>query len=353
MNDSASHRHGHGHGSSSAHDEKSGHGHAHGSHGERAPESDAAPESDHAAHGGHAHGHGGHAHGLPASGDLNGPFAIAVVLNVGFALVEFICGLFANSTALVADAAHNLSDVLGLLLAWGAARFAKRKPSDRYTYGLRRSTVLAALGNAVLLLVAIGGIAREAWLRLSVPASPAGGVVLVVALVGVVVNGSSALLFSRHAHSDLNVRGAFLHLVTDAIVSLAVVAVGGIVLWRPSLAWLDPAVSLVIGLVILSGTWDLLKDSLHLSMDGVPSAIDLTDVKAHLRRLPGVVDVHDLHVWSLSTSESALTAHLVVTPETPRELASRASHDLADRFGIQHVTLQLDGAEHAADCRTC
>jgi cobalt-zinc-cadmium efflux system protein len=253
----------------------------------------------------------------------------------------------------LADATHNLSDVLGLILAWGAARMSKRRATDRYTYGLRRTTVLAALGNAVLLYVAVGGVLREALAKFWSPIEPAGGAMIAVALAGVVVNGASALLFSRHSHNDANVRGAFLHLLADAVVSLAVVAVGCVLLWQPQWGWLDPLVGVVISIVILVGTWGLLRDSVHLSLDGVPSAIELAQVKAHLKSVPGVLDIHDLHVWSLSTSETALTAHLIVAADAPRELATRTSQDLAAKFHIDHVTLQLDTADHAADCQAC
>jgi cobalt-zinc-cadmium efflux system protein len=319
----------------------------------------AAPRTSHgghghgAGHGGHGAGHGGHGHGIPVGANLSGAFAIATTLNAAFVIVEFSVGLAADSTALLADATHNLSDVLGLLLAWGAERMSKRQPSDRYTYGFRRTTVLAALSNAVLLLVAVGGVLREAVARIWSPPTPAGMTLIAVATAGVVVNGACALLFSRHSHNDANVRGAFLHLLADAVVSLAVVIVGAVLFWQPQWVWLDPLVGALISLVILVGTWRLLRDSLHLSLDGVPANIDLGELKAQLKAHPGVLDIHDLHVWSLSTSETALTAHLVVSAEASRELASRASRQLAAQFGIDHVTLQLDTPDQMQDCQTC
>lgn len=340
---------------SAKHDTHAGHEHddhddAHGGHGHGHGKPATVPSGG--GHGGHGHGHGGHGHGAIGS-SLSGAFALATALNSVFVLVEFGLGLYANSTALLADATHNLSDVLGLLLAWGAARMSKRQASDRYTYGYRRTTVLAALGNAVLLFVAVGGVLREALAKLWVPVEPAGNAMVAVAFAGVLVNGLSALLFSRHSHSDANVRGAFLHLMADALVSLAVVAVGLVLIWQPQWGWLDPLVGVAISIVILVGTWGLLRDSVHLSIDGVPSAIDLGEVKAHLKGLSHVLDIHDLHVWSLSTSETALTAHLVVAPDAPRELATRTSQELARRFGIDHVTIQLDAEDQTGECRTC
>jgi cobalt-zinc-cadmium efflux system protein len=230
---------------------------------------------------------------------------------------------------------------------------AKRAASARYTYGFRRTTVLAALSNAVLLFVAVGAVAGEAIGKFWQPAAVPGKTVLFVALFGVLINGASAALFTKHAHDDANVRGAFLHLLTDALVSVGVVVVGALLLWQPSWVWLDPLVSLLISVVILIGTWRLLRDSLHLSLDGVPPRLDRDEVAQYLAQLPGVLSVHDLHIWAISTSESALTTHLVVSDQAPRGLAARASDELAARFGIDHVTVQLDTPEQASNCRTC
>lgn len=282
---------------------------------------------------------------------LNRAFAIGIGLNVAFVIVEAVFGTIAQSTALLADAAHNLSDVLGLVMAWAATALARRAPSQRHTYGLRRSTVLAALANAVLLLAAVGAVSWEAVGRFRTPIEPQGGTMMVVAAVGVLVNAISAALFLKGRHADVNVRGAFLHLVADAAVSVGVVIAGAIV-WNTGWAWVDPATSLVISVVILFTTWGLLRDALHLALDGVPRDIDLAEVHAYLSALPRVENVHDLHVWAMSTTEVALTAHLVMDwgDAAPVFLAT-LEHELDQRFGISHATVQIepaqtDGCEH-------
>ncbi len=281
--------------------------------------------------------------------DIGRAFAWGVALNLGFLVLEAAAGLFAHSLALLADAGHNLGDVLGLLLAWGAGRLALRPPSARRTYGLRRTTILAALANAILLLVAIGAIGLEAARRLAHPGPVASGPMIAVAAVGVVVNGATALLFLRGRRGDLNVRGAFVHMAADAGVSLGVV-ITGILIRLGGWSWLDPAVSLAIGVVIAVGTWGLLRDSLDLAMDAVPAGIDPAAVEAWLGALPGVSAVHDLHIWGMSTSEVALTAHLVVVEMDDAGLA-RASAGLHERFGIGHSTLQVERG--TADCVGC
>ena len=290
------------------------------------------------------------AHSHDQNPDYNRAFALGIALNLGFVLAEGGFGVFAHSLALVADAGHNLSDVLGLALAWGASRLAARRPSGRRTYGLRRSTILAALVNAVVLLIAIGGIVWEAVRRLGRPEHVVGGVVMAVAGVGVFVNGATALLFLSGRKSDLNVRGAFLHMAADAGVSLGVV-MAGLVILRTGWLWLDPVVSLVIAAVILIGTWALLRESLDLALDAVPEGIDPVAVEAYLSALPGVVGVHDLHIWGLSTTHSALTAHLV-RPETRIDdgLVTRACRELHDRFGIEHSTIQIESGDAADTC---
>lgn len=306
----------------------------------------------------HAHGHPhGHSHGPPLAGgaDATGThraFAVGLALNVGFIVIEVIYGLVAHSVALLADAAHNLSDVLGLGLAWGAMALARRKPSSRRTYGLRRATVLAALANAVLIFTAVGGVAGEALSRLGDPRAVDGLVVLVVAAAGVVVNGGSAALFWRASRGDLNVRGAFLHLAADAVVSLAVVVAGALV-WRTGAAWIDPAVSLAVSVAVLWSTWGLLRDATNLALDAVPDHVDPERVRAWLADLPGVRDVHDLHIWALSTTETALTAHLVLRwgPEPPGFLGD-LDDELRERFGIAHVTVQLEPDEAESHCRS-
>lgn len=292
-----------------------------------------------------------HGHEAPNGAQLGRAFALGVGLNVAFVLVELVFGVAANSTALLADAAHNASDVLGLGLAWGAATLARRKPSPRRTYGLRGSTVLAALANAVLLLVAVGGVSWEAIRRLSDPSPVEGTTVLAVAAVGVVINASSALLFLRGRKDDANVRAAFLHLAADAGVSFGVVIAGALI-WRTGRNWIDPAVSLVVSVVVLISTWGLLREALHLALAGVPDGIDVDAVQTYLRSLPEVSAVHDLHIWAMGTTETALTAHLVVpwSPQPPVFL-TYLERELHDRFGIDHATVQLELNDAAEPCR--
>ena len=299
----------------------------------------------------HAHDHSHthtHAHG-PARHDR--AFALGVGLNVSFVLIEAGFGFYANSIALLADAGHNLSDVLGLLLAWGAAALARRPPSERYTYGLRSTTIWAALANAVALLVAVGGIAWEGATRIMQPEAVVGGVVIAVALAGVVINGATAALFLRGKERDLNIRGAYLHMAADTAVSLGVAVAGAALLWT-GWAWIDPAVSLAIAALIVWSTWGLLRESLALSLHSVPDGIELAAVREHLALLPGVSAVHDLHVWAMSTTETALTAHLVIPGGHPGDaFLERSSHELEHHFGIGHVTLQIETGDRDAQCR--
>lgn len=269
-------------------------------------------------------------------------FALGVGLNLAFVAVEVVWGLRAQSLALLADAGHNLGDVLGLLLSWGAWLASRAAPGGRRTYGLRRSSILAALFNALLLLIAVGAIAWEAVARFRQPAPVAGGVLMTVAGIGILINATSALLFARGRERDLNVRSAFLHLAADAAVSLGVV-LAGLAIARTGATWIDPAVSLAVAVVILAGTWSLLRESLDLAMDAVPRGIDVEAVRGHLESLPGVDTVHDLHVWGLSTTEAALTAHLVM-PDAPcdDDFHRGLARDLHDRFGIEHVTVQIE-----------
>ena len=312
------------------------------------PSAESACRESHGHRHHHGRGHHGHSHG-PASYDR--AFAVGVALNVGFVIVEAFFGLRSGSLALLADAGHNLSDVAGLLLAWGATVLARRVPTPRRTYGLRRSSILAALMNALLLLVAVGGIAWEAVGRLGAPTEVAGRIVIGVALVGIAINTATALLFMRGRKDDLNLRGAFLHMAADALVSLGVV-LAGIGMLATGWTWLDPLVSLVIVAVILFGTWGLLKDSLDLALDAVPTGIDEAGVRRYLEELPAVTAVHDLHIWGMSTTEAALTAHLVRTdPACDDALLHQAAQELHDRFGIEHVTLQLETGSEAHPCR--
>jgi cobalt-zinc-cadmium efflux system protein len=329
MSDHSHHHHehaepGHGHGHTDGHGP--GHSHAH-----------------------HHHHH--HAHGA----DFGRAFAIGIALNGAYVVGEAVYGFLANSLALLADAGHNAGDVVSLGLAWLAATLARRAPSSRFTYGLSSSSILAALANAVLLALVTGAIAWEAVLRLMQPQPAAGVLMMAVAAVGIVVNGVTALMFAAGRKSDLNVRSAFLHMASDALVAVGVVATGAAILftgWR----WLDPAISLVIGAVIVWGTWSLLREALALALAGVPAGVNESGVASYLASLPGVIEVHDLHIWGMSTTETALTAHLVrpgaVLDDT---LLAEVCAELKARFAIHHATLQIETgaapcelADHAA-----
>ncbi|MBB3033506.1 cation diffusion facilitator family transporter [Alteriqipengyuania lutimaris] len=291
----------------------------------------------------HAHGHG-HSH---APADFGRAFAIGVALNTVFVVVEASFGYLSGSMALVADAGHNLSDVLGLLIAWGASAAAKRPPSARFTYGLKSSTILAALANAALLMVAIGAILFETIDRLLDPVEPEGWTMIWVAGVGIVINTATALLFLKGRKDDLNIRGAFLHMAADALVSVGVVVAGAAILLTGAI-WLDPVTSLVILAVIGWGTWGLARDSLKLGLLGVPEGIDESAVRATLEKEPGVTEVHDLHIWPMSTTETALTAHLVMPAGHPGdEFLAHIAHRLEHDHNIGHATLQI---EQKRDC---
>jgi cobalt-zinc-cadmium efflux system protein len=282
--------------------------------------------------------------------DYNRAFAIGVALNVIYIVVEATYGFLAGSLALLADAGHNLSDVLGLLLAWGANYLVQRKPTERHTYGWRKSTILAALTNAIILLVAMGGIAWEAVQRFSDPSPVAGKTVIIVAAIGVVINTATALLFLSGRKTDLNIRGAFLHMAADAGVSAGVV-LAGVVILTTGWPWIDPVVSLTITAIILVGTWGLLRDSFNLALDAVPAGIDPEAVKTYLSDLPGVTGVHDLHIWAMSTSETALTVHLVKPDARDDDaLIEQASRELHDRFGIEHITIQWERRPELDHC---
>ena len=300
---------------------------------------------------GHSHGHEhGHSHGHShAPKDFGRAFVIGIVLNTVFVAVEAIYGYVSGSMALVADAGHNLSDVLGLIIAWGASVAAKRPATARFTYGLKSSTILAALANAMLLLIAIGAILFETVHRLIVPVEPEGWTMIWVAGVGIVINTITALMFMRGQHDDLNVRGAFLHMAADALVSVGVV-VAGVVILLTGAVIIDPLVSLVIVAVIGWGTWGLLKDSVKLGLAGVPAGIDEAAVVARLASLPGVSDVHHVHIWAVSTTETALTAHLVMPGGYPGDAFLReAAHELAHHHAIGHTTLQVEKSTQACD----
>jgi cobalt-zinc-cadmium efflux system protein len=296
----------------------------------------------------HDHDHAGHTHEPPSN---NAAFAIGVILNLGFVAIEVLYGLAAHSLALISDAGHNLSDVFCLLLAWGAMHLTKTAPTKRRTYGWRRSSILAALINAVILLVVVGGITVEAIRRLENPPEVAGGTVMAVAAVGIVINTISALLFMSGRKRDLNLKGAFLHMAGDAAVSLGVV-IAAFAIQLTGWHWLDPAASLAIGAVIVWGTWGLLRESINLSMDAVPAEIDPQAVESYLTNLAGVTAVHDLHIWAMSTTEVALTVHLVME-EPPRNdlFLHDVSDVLRDRFGIGHATTQIECGNGERDCR--
>ena len=297
-------------------------------------------DHSHNQHAGHSHAGAHHHHAAPT--DAGRAFFIAIALNSVFVVIEFGYGFVANSTALMADAGHNLSDVLGLGLAWAATWLGRRSPSERFTYGLRSSSILAALANAMLLFVACGAIGWEALHRITQPSAVAGMTVIAVAAAGIVVNGLSAWLFVKGIKGDLNIRGAYLHMAADAAVSLGVV-VAGFVMLITGWYWLDPAISLVIVAVILVGTWGLLRESVHLALDAVPPHIDVAAVASYLETLPGVAALHDLHIWGMSTTESALTVHLVMPGGYPDDNAiDSITRTLAERFSIHHSTLQVE-----------
>ena len=287
----------------------------------------------------HSHDHGhGHSH---APADFGNAFLIGIVLNTAFVAIEAVYGWISGSMALIADAGHNLSDVLALLLAWGASVAARRPASERFTYGYKSSTILAALANAGLLLVAIGAILFETLNRIAEPAPVAGETMVVVAGIGIVINAGTAALFMRGQH-DINIRGAFLHMAADALVSLGVV-IAGLAIIMTGERWIDPAVSLAIVAVIAWGTWGMLKDSVAMSMLGVPKGISENKVRAYLSGLPGVEAVHDLHIWPMSTTETALTAHLVMPGGHPGDpFLLELAHELEHHHRIGHPTIQIE-----------
>ena len=293
---------------------------------------------------GHSHSHqhdAGHGHSH-APADFGNAFLIGIVLNTAFVVIEATYGWLSGSMALIADAGHNLSDVLALMLAWAASVAAKRPPTDRFTYGYKSSTILAALANAALLLIAVGAILYETIARMAEPAPVEGMTMVVVAGIGIAINTGTALLFLRGRENDLNIRGAFLHMAADALVSLGVVIAGVAILWTGAV-WIDPAVSLLIVLVIAWGTWGLLKDSVKMSLLAVPRGISEGAVRGYLTGLPGVEAVHDLHIWPMSTTETALTAHLVMPGGHPgdaflREIAEELEH----HHRIGHTTVQVE-----------
>jgi len=309
-------------------------------------------DHDHHDHGKPAHSHGAHGHSHShAPAEFNRAFAIGIALNIVFVAIEGFYGWKINSLALLADAGHNLSDVAGLVLAWGGALAGKLRPDARHTYGWQRASILAAFLNALLLLVAMGSLGWEAIGRLSTPEATQGWTVIGVAGIGILVNTATALMFMRGRKDDLNIRGAFLHMAGDALVSLGVVIGGALYLWK-GWAWIDPVMSLVIAVVIVLSTWSLFKQSLHLLFDGVPDSVDLAAVRQRLLGLPGVADVHDLHVWAMGTAQTALSAHVVLNAQGANSDAvlQQAGQALHTHFDIRHVTLQMESADYAGQC---
>lgn len=315
------------HGHDHAHDHGKGHDHKHGH--------------------GHSHGPGGHHHG-PLTFDR--AFAIGISLNILFVVVEFVTGFLSQSVALMADAGHNLSDVLGLAVAWAGATLARRGPSKRFTYGLKASTILAALINALLLLMAMGAIVLEAVMRFGQPAEVKGAVVVVVAAAGILVNAATAWLFARGQKSDINLRGAYLHMAADATVSAGVM-LAGVAIWFTGANWIDPVTSIVVSALIFWQTWGLLRETIEMSLNAVPRAIDFDQVEAALKALPGVGATHDLHIWPMSTTETVLTAHLVMAEAPGATFLADAQTMLRERFGIGHATIQIERGEACGtDC---
>src|SRR6202045_4622075 len=289
----------------------------------------------------HSHGHTQLSHGRA--------FAIGIALNLAYVGGEAVAGIVSGSLALLADAGHNLGDVLGLSLSWGAAVLSRRQPSGRFTYGLRSTSILAALANAIILLVVTGGIAWEAIWRISHPVQVASGIVVAVAAIGIFVNGGTALLFTSGS-TDLNVKSAFLHLAADALVTAGVVA-AGVVIWLTNWLWLDPVISLAVSAVIVFGTWGLLKSAISLALDAVPEGLDAAAVRAHLLSLPGVTGLHDLHIWGMSTTETALTCHLIMPEGHPGDaVLNQISQQLEQQFGIHHATIQIELADSEEAC---
>jgi cobalt-zinc-cadmium efflux system protein len=296
-------------------------------------------DHDHDHHGGHGHGHHGHSH-APAS--FGRAFALGIALNTAFVVIEGGYGIVSGSMALVADAGHNLSDVLSLIMAWGATVLSARPPKGRFTYGFKSSSILAALANAALLLVALGAILVESVRRLMQPEAVAPGPVMIVAGIGIAINTFTALLFMRGSKHDLNLRGAYLHMAADAAVSAGVV-LAGLAMALTGWTWIDPVTSLVIVVVIAIGTWGLARDSLKLGLQAVPPGIDPARVTAALATRPGVALVHDLHIWPMSTTETALTAHLIMPQGHPGDaFLADLAHDLEHDFGIGHTTIQVE-----------
>ncbi|GAB2529450.1 cation diffusion facilitator family transporter [Rufibacter soli] len=297
----------------------------------------------------HAHGAHGHSHGLPSSGRLNTAFLVGIGLNVLFVVVEAGAGWWYNSLALLTDAGHNFTDVISLLLAFFALKISQRKPSGRFTYGFGKSTTLVSLLNAVLLLLAVGAIGWEAIERLGAPPALNGTAISIVSGVGIFINAATALLFFRDKEHDINVKGAYLHMAADALVSLGVV-VAGLVIYYTQWFWIDAVISLLIMAIIVWSTWGLLLESLHLSLDAVPQGVDLEAIRSYLKSVPSVAEIHDLHVWAMSSTENALTAHLVVDEQYQENQLAQMRTQLREQFQLNHVTLQTERGPDGHSC---
>ncbi|MCP5063435.1 MAG: cation transporter [Ignavibacteriae bacterium] len=296
----------------------------------------------------HAHSHHHNHNKVPKN--INSAFKIGIILNVGFVIVEFVYGIIHNSLALMADAGHNLSDVLGLLIAWGASYLVTKEPTKKYTYGFKRSSIMAATLNALLLLVAIGIILWEGIQRFSDPQEVDGIPIMIVAAIGVVINGVTAYLFLADKDKDLNVKGAYIHMFADTLISVGVVITGLLILLT-DFNWIDSVVSIIIVVVIFWGTWGLLKDSLNLSLDAVPNSVQLEKVHKHLNNLENVITIHHLHIWALSTTENALTVHIVKEIFANNdELLKEISHELKHHFNISHTTIQIEDNKCDSEC---
>lgn len=295
-----------------------------------------------------------HSHGHSAPSDFGRAFGIGIALNVAFVIIETVFGFAANSMSLIADAGHNLSDVLGLVVAWAGAMMARSAPTPRFTYGLKKASILSALANALFLLVAIGAIVAEAVRRLFHPSPTQGQTVIIVATIGIIINGLTAWLFARGRERDINIRGAFIHMAGDALISAAVVGSGFLILWTGQ-QWVDPVMSLAVAITIFWSSLGLLKESVWMTLAGVPAGINVDEVEEALAEIEGVDTVHDLHVWPMSTTETALTAHLVAPDvESTDALLSQVRAILHGRFHIEHCTLQIERAhQEDTDCEAC
>lgn len=304
----------------------------------------------------HNHSHAGHHHHhVPEIKSLNTAFIVGIILNLGYVLIQVIIGLNINSLSLLSDAGHNFLDVAGLALAMLAFKLSKSKSTEKFTYGYRKASILVSLFNAVILLLSIGAIAYEAIIRLKYPAPIPGKTVALVAAIGIVINGVSAFMFFKDKESDVNVKSAFLHLLSDALVSLGLV-IGGIVIYYTKLYWIDPVISIIICVIIITSTWSLLKDSLKLSLDGVPKNVDFNKIKEAALKTPGVLDIHHLHVWAISTTNNALTAHIVldetVTIQQSKNIKDNLKHDF-EHLNIQHATLETETLQEECKGAEC